>query len=278
MNCDMIYTIFTFLDNHDLIKCSQVCTTFYKVSKMEQLWKPLFDETFYNVTVNDNFRENYKKYNILNTFICKYCDDYYDDDGLGPLPCTDINSTVLVNNYILYDTKISNVPQEICLLTNLTKIIMDNCLKAFPLHICQLIGLRHLRLCNNTSLIIPPEIGQLTNLFTLNLHHNKIQLIPIEMSQLTRLLILNLSHNELQHIPNALNQLTKLHELFLDYNKLKIIPNLGTLTTLGCMDISYNDLESVEMNFDNMVSLRFFFISNQHVHLLHKIPRGIQRI
>src|ERR1700679_2576015 len=102
-------------------------------------------------------------------------------------------------------------------------------------------------------------MSQLTQLLILNLSHNELQHIPTEMSQLTQLLILNLSHNELQHIPNALNQLTNLQELFLDSNKLKIIPNLGTLTTLGSMDISYNDLESVEMNFDNMIRLRFFF-------------------
>src|ERR1700679_1277201 len=72
MNCDIIYSIFQYLDPFDIINCSLVCKLFNKVSHSEQLWKPLFAQTFYYVIVNESFYQNYIKYSKLDNFLYKF--------------------------------------------------------------------------------------------------------------------------------------------------------------------------------------------------------------
>ena len=282
MNLDIIYSIFQFLEPCDLIKCSQVCTTFYKVSKMDLLWKPLLKETFYNVTVNKHFYDNYKKYHKLNEFLLLQQGTYYDSTckyqkvnnilrsrsvvvRKVPIPklLPEIELLVHINNLL------EVFPHEICCLTNLNWLnISYNKLEFIPESISLLIHLTELNLTSNKLQIIPSEIRSLTNLNTLILQNNKLQNIP-ELNQLSKITYLDLCDNCMSRIPKGIEQLVNLEEMYLYNNELTIIPmELEQLSQLGYLSIYGNELESIQIDFRKMTNLIELRIDNDNRHLL----------
>ena len=285
MNDDVIYTIFTFFDYIDLIKCFQVCTTFYKVSKMEQLWKLLFNTTFYNASLTDGtYYDNYKKYTKLNIFCLKYLrlpsrhpweeesyrHFYYTNKSLR------VNDIFCAEGIYTKQLPICNIPFEIGLLVHIKILHLDkNFLKTFP-NICNLTNLEELSLSHNELENIPPDIGQLVKLETFDISHNKLIYIPNEIGQLKKLDCLDLSHNKLTYIPNEIRQLKKLDCLDLSCNKLTTLSQeLSNLINMEELNINGNELESIDINFELLTSLNFLRISEEQKNLL---PQSVQNI
>ncbi|KAF5733585.1 LRR receptor-like serine/threonine-protein kinase GSO1 [Tripterygium wilfordii] len=101
---------------------------------------------------------------------------------------------------------------------------------------------------NNLSGPIPPAIGKLSKLYELGLSRNNFNgEIPFELGQLKNLqTILDLSYNNLSgKISLTLGALSKLEELDLSHNQLTgdVPPELSDLSSLGKLNLSYNNLE-----------------------------------
>ena len=290
MNCDIIYSIFQYLDPFDIIICSLVCKLFNKVSHSEQLWKPLFKNTFYDVILtNDTYYNNYKKYNKLNNFIGKTLISlhYYPNE-----PYLNVNDIFNVECITFEGQKICHIPQEIGLLVNIRTLqliglplqtfpdifqlinlkeleINNNLIKIIPSEIKQLINLEYLVMCDTKLQMIPNEICQMTKLSRLCFSKGYIDYIPPELGQLVNLTYLDLGINKIDYIPCTFGQLTKLQCLYLFDNKLKVIPSeLEQLTKLIYISIYGNELESINVDFKKIKNCYALLIDNTQKHLL----------
>lgn len=103
----------------------------------------------------------------------------------------------------LSDLQLTQVPDELAELQHLVSLtpahslvsdiqltLGSNCLRNFPLAICELTNLTMLILSNNRITHLPPEIANLRNLRELSVANNCLRELPIELTQLEQLEIL----------------------------------------------------------------------------------------
>ncbi|KAJ4838298.1 hypothetical protein Tsubulata_027844 [Turnera subulata] len=104
------------------------------------------------------------------------------------------------------------------------------------------------------------------NLKYLLLQENRIfGSIPIELAHLSQLTLLNLTSNFLNGmIPGEISRLFRLEQLFLSHNNFTgPIPTFGTLSHLGLLDLSDNQLSGeIPSSLGNLVHIRFIFLNN----------------
>jgi Leucine-rich repeat (LRR) protein len=104
---------------------------------------------------------------------------------------------------ILRKKKLTFIPPEVFLLTNLTR----------------------LDLSGNKIRLIPDSINQLINLDTLDISGNRLIKISPEIKALTKLKFLDLGKNELDSVPETIGSLKKLEKLDLWDNNISYIPD-----------------------------------------------------
>lgn len=103
---------------------------------------------------------------------------------------------------ITYNDKIINLPTEIALLTNLTRVNADR----------------------NKLINICTEIGLLKNLKSLSFQYNQITNIPNEINQLLNLTYFSIRENQICFLPSDLLLLCNLNSLNISKNKLEFLP------------------------------------------------------
>jgi len=135
----------------------------------------------------------------------------------------------------LHGMYISQLPQEIGLLTNLKHLDLEsNILRSLPPEIGNLKKLEVLYLSNNELESIPSQIGNLSRLHTLGLSGNRLAKLPPQIGKLRSLEILNLQANYLEVLPPQLDKLSKLKYLFLGANSIEpLSPSLQQKVNTG---------------------------------------------
>lgn len=156
----------------------------------------------------------------------------------------------LLKDLNLQDCKLTEVPDEVCLLTNLRNLnLSGNQLKTVPEKIEQLVKLKTLELRNNRLETIPESIGKLVNLQGFHLWNNQLKTIPESIGLLINLEELDLADNELETIPEGIGKLNKLQSFFLDNNLLKTIPEtISKLINFQNFDLPDSDSDSEEID------------------------------
>jgi len=194
---DTLFEILRVSSTDALIKCSNVCESFNKVTIYDYLWKQkCYKDMNYRLIkqlYRDSYMDCYIKWYKLSKVksTLKYTDSVYKLYNLQEL--------------YLYDKQISKIPKEIDLLQNLQLLHLNrNQIKEIPKEIGQLQNLQALLLSNNQISEIPKEISQLQNLQYLYLFNNQISEIPKEIGQLQNLYRLELSNNQINEIPEEL--------------------------------------------------------------------------
>jgi len=125
----------------------------------------------------------------------------------------------------LYGLRLTNVPEEVWELTNLTELkFYYNQLKSLPSEIGFLTNLSKLYISTNQLVRLPPEIGFLTNLTELYLPNNQLRSLPEEIGFLTNLTELDLYNNQLRSLPEEIRLLTNLTYLNIWNNPELVYP------------------------------------------------------
>jgi hypothetical protein len=140
--------------------------------------------------------------------------------------------------------KISEIPDAIAELKNLTKLVLSN----------------------NQISEIPDVITKLKNLTYLNFSGNQISEIPDVITELKNLKVLYLGGNQISEIPDVITELKNLTELHLSGNQINEIPEkIIHLEKLKKIDIKSNPLinppyEIAEKGID---AIRLYFLYQQ---------------
>ena len=156
-----------------------------------------------------------------------------------------------------FNNQITEIPEAIAQLTNLTTLYSSNQITEIPEAIAQLTNLTTLSLSSNQITEIPEAIAQLTNLTTLYLSSNQITEIPEAIAQLTNLTTLYLSSNQITEIPKAIAQLTNLTTLYLSSNQITEIPEaIAQLTNLTTLYLSSNQITEIPSFVETLSNLK----------------------
>jgi len=164
---------------------------------------------------------------------------------------TNLREFWVCDNDFLFD-----VPNEICYLTKLTTLTLENLRDNAPRDIANLKNLRNLYLSGPITTIpdlsplghrlvvlqlkdtnieyIPPWIGNLSNLRHLDLSLNNFQCLIPELFTLSKLKYLSLKDTCLEYIPSSISKLISLNTLDISYNEISYIPS----NTFGLLNLS----------------------------------------
>ncbi len=172
---------------------------------------------------------------------------------------------------------LEDLPNEIGLLKNLEKLIIDNgngCEMnlSIPHTIGQLQNLKELRLygaidprkdldsisINRMTKKLPNELGNLQNLEVLDLGRNGITSIPTQIKSLKKLKTLKLDYNDIHEVPSFVSELTNLELLDIDGNGHITLPNsllsFKTLTVnLGNAYLKLKEQKELQKRFPNII-------------------------
>lgn len=138
----------------------------------------------------------------------------------------------------------------------------------FPETISNWKKLRYLNCSRNRFIYLDHQIDNWKNLEILDMSHNCLSFVHPNISYCRKLKNINLSHNKLKLI-NGLEQLENLEKLELKHNCLEIISleNLNRLTTL---DLSHNKLSHLEnVNWNNMTQLEYINLSYNNLETIN---------
>jgi internalin A len=119
-----------------------------------------------------------------------------------------------------------NLPAEICELTHLRSIFIENNKHSFtlPANLKKLLVLKEFHIHQTGLTEIPKEIFEIKNLENLCLGGNKIGSIPNEIQKLKKLKRINLSNNKFKNFPKSLITVSSLKEVRLSNNLLTTLP------------------------------------------------------
>jgi internalin A len=165
---------------------------------------------------------------------------------------TNLTALYLSNN------QLTTLPESIRQLTNLTSLnLKSNQLATLPESITQLTKLTFLDLYNIRLTTLPESIAQLTNLTELNLSANHLITLPESIGQITNLSVLKLGFNGLIALPKSIIQLTHLARLYLRANNLTTLPDvIIQLTNLTFLDLDDNPLTELPPELRNKDGLK----------------------
>lgn len=159
---------------------------------------------------------------------------------------------------LLWDNKLTTLPQEIGRLTAITHLSVSNDIAELPQEIWQLTTLHYLRV-NGYLTELPREIKQLKNLTHLIISHNRLTILPAEIGQLTNLQNLFVDYNDLTMLPSEIGQLTKLFYLNVSHNHLTALP-----PEIGQLHLSYLDVRN-----NRLTKLPYEICHIEHLHCLN---------
>ena len=137
------------------------------------------------------------------------------------------------------------------------EVVMTGCdLRAFPLAVVDLGGLKRLDLSHNFIGRVPAEFYQTSHVSYVDMSYNDLYEIEPGIGQMVSLQTLIMSGNHVEEIPEAVYHLTRLKNLILNQNEVKEIPKeIGIMTWLEVLKLSNNNLEVVPMEIGRMASL-----------------------
>jgi hypothetical protein len=214
---DILANIFTFLQVKDILQCSTVCKTYYKVCSLQMVWKSLLFDRYKN---HKYFRENYYDSYIFYhkiTKLKKNINHYENKDE-------DIVYERVEAD--LCNKNLRCMPSELSILKNLQRLYLaQNKLKKIPSEIGQLCNLSKLFIHLNYLIEIPSELGLLHNLEELHLDNNYLEKVPPELGALQKLRVLDLGYNRLIEIPPEFGNLCNLRYMYLNNNNIKTLPS-----------------------------------------------------
>eukprot|EP01095_Lingulamoeba_sp_RSL-Kostka_P013611 TRINITY_DN567_c0_g5_i2.p1 TRINITY_DN567_c0_g5~~TRINITY_DN567_c0_g5_i2.p1 ORF type:complete len:245 (-),score=34.26 TRINITY_DN567_c0_g5_i2:35-769(-) len=196
-------------------------------------------------------------------------------------------SIVAMKNLTSIDLRcnhIKEIPEELCLMTQLKRLYLDDNLissegipdnfsnltklthlslairiKHIPECIYDLISLETLSLSNNEGGIkFSDSLSKLTNLKELNLGDTRLNSFPIQIFHLSSLITLNLKNNSISVIPEEISRLTSLDSLNLQNNQISDFHPLKPLKTLRNLFLSENNNNTKNYI---MLNIRSFFQS-----------------
>lgn len=228
---DVYYNILLWLEFKDIYRCMCVDKNFYNICKSEVLWKHFYLENYKDMCLVGSYCDSCKIYRILRKYKSKL---------------------TLDRNSNLYDILcggefFADMPSEIGLLTNLTKMEFLNCKIA----------------------TIPTTIGLLKNLKTINLWKNTICEIPTTIGSLSNLEYCNFDKNLIGAIPTTIGLLQKLKYLYISKNKIKIIPTeIGKLVWLQCLSINDNDIDEVPTELVLLEDIEYLYLHNNNIETI----------
>lgn len=213
MNDDCLSCIFNHLTLQQIYSASLVSKQFNCISNNELIWKQLFDERFYEITIHNNYKSKYKQFDHLDKFII-------NKGGLG------VNYEYTSEQFALNYIDLKSVPSEIGLLTNLLSLDLScNDLKHLPDEIGLLTNLHELRAHNNRLKSLLPDIKNLEKLKILLLGFNNIKQVPDEIGYLTNLKRLELGGNPLEYISPSINKLINLRDITIEPKHCNLLPD-----------------------------------------------------
>ena len=156
----------------------------------------------------------------------------------------------ICDNDFLFD-----VPNEICCLTNLTTLTLENLRDHAPRDIAKLKNLRNLYLSGPITTI--PDLSPMGDrLLVLQLKDTNIEYIPPWISNMRNLRHLDLSLNNFQCLPPGLFMLSKLKYLSLKDTCIEYIPSsISKLISLNTLDLSYNEISYIPSNTFGLLNL-----------------------
>jgi internalin A len=169
------------------------------------------------------------------------------------------------------------LPESIGNLTNLTTLdLWKNQLRALPESIGNLTNLTSLALWNSQLRALPESIGNLTNLTALDLSSSQLRALPESIGNLTNLTTLDLWENQLNALPESIGNLTNVTYISLWKNQLRALPeSIGNLTNLTTLDLGSNQLNALPESIDNLTNLTSLDLgSNQ----LKALPESIGQL
>lgn len=116
---------------------------------------------------------------------------------------------------------------------------------------------------------IPSDVFLCTNLKKLKLSNNQLDKIPLAISKLHKLEVLDLSNNKLLQLHTGIFHLKKLRTLVLSNNQIRSLPKqINNLKQLKTLLLQNNNIESIE-NFTILPSLEKLNISHNNIKSLN---------
>ncbi len=198
-------------------------------------------------TLPANFTE-YKNVRVLNL------SDNPDLDFVTALES--IRQMKNLEQLILKDNMLSNVPEEIGFLKNLKKLDLSaNEIKRLPPNFRELKNLEYINLSFNLLDTLPVVLTKMTGLKNIEASDNYIKYLPDDIVTLPVLNKLLLSKNELTVLPKNIGKLQNLTWLDLSRNLIHSLPeSMGDMLQLSYLDLSYNELEELPVTFRKLNS------------------------
>ncbi len=200
--------------------------------------------------------------------------DLQNTTDLGTLDSVTTNGQGLIIGLHLRERKLTQLPPEIGLLSELkTLIVHKNQLTSIPPEIGQLTNLELLSFVSNQLASLPVEIGQLTKLKNLGLTDNLFKSMPLAIAKLINLEQFNFAINLLTSLPQEIGQLTNLELLSLFSNQLTSLPTaIGQLRKLKVLSLQKNQIISLPGEIGQMTALIQLTI---HENQLTRLPNEI---
>ena len=158
-------------------------------------------------------------------------------------------------------TELPPLPSELLSLRRLD--LSGNRLQAVPDQVFRLTQLEELNLANNGIAQLDPKIGTLHALRFLDLSENRLSTLPSELAGCKRLETLSLFDNQISTLPPVILELPALRSLDLARNRLEELPDLHSLANLEVLDLSHNQLTSLDVPALPASLQRFFVDDNQ---------------
>ena len=108
---DGLFEVFKILPYDELLKCSQICTKWYKISRNDLLWKLLVDK-YYDDMKTIVGKNNMDKF--MKCFSVKFVMNKFNIDNIG------------VGNINISYKNLASIPSGIFLFQNLQKLYLNN--------------------------------------------------------------------------------------------------------------------------------------------------------
>ena len=150
------------------------------------------------------------------------------------------------------------------------EVVMVGCdLRAFPMAVVDLSGLRRLDLSHNFIGRVPAEFYQTSHVSYVDMSYNDLYEIEPGIGNMVSIETLILSGNHVEEIPEAVFELTRLKQLILNQNEVAEIPKeMGVMTWLEVLKLSNNNLEVVPMEIGRMASLKKLVLAYNFISAL----------
>lgn len=142
----------------------------------------------------------------------------------------------------------------------------DNQLEQFPICLCQLTGLRSLRLTGNDLETLPASISALQDLHTLAVDNNRLRDFPAGCLRMPKLKHLWLRQNKIVGLPESLASMSSLETLSVSSNALQALPpSLASMPTLQKVYANGNKIQDVSDDWCRLVSLVELNLANNDI-------------